>query len=78
MNNIIKYSIDRFEENIAVCEELKSGKIININKKDLPNNCKEGDIIIFENGKYWIDEEETKSQKDEISSMLNSLFKKND
>lgn len=76
MNNKPRYSIDRIEENIAVCEEIETHKIININKKDLPSNCKEGDIIILSNGKYLIDKEETIKQKNEVSSMVNSLFKK--
>ena len=76
MNNKSKYSIDRIENNIAVCEDLESHKITNINKKDLPANCKEGDIIVLYNGKYSIDKEETSKQKDEVSSMVNNLFKK--
>ena len=76
MNNIVKYSIDRIEGDIAVCEDLNTHKVVNINKKDLPSNCKEGDIIVLNNGKYSIDKEETSKQKDEISSMVNSLFKK--
>ena len=71
-----KFSIDRFEGEIAVCEELNTKKIIDINKKNLPSNCKEGDIIVFKNGKYEKDIEATKKEKEEVSSMVNSLFKK--
>ena len=71
-----KYSIDRFEGNMAVCEDISNGKMININKDKLPSNCGEGDIIVLKNGKYEKDTESTKKEKDEISAMVNNLFKK--
>ena len=71
-----KFSIDRFEGKIAVCEELSTRKIIDINIELLPSNCKEGDIIVLKNGKYEKDIEATKKEKEEISSMVNNLFKK--
>ena len=37
--------IDRFENNIAVCEDIKTGKIIEIPRKSIEKDAKEGDII---------------------------------
>ena len=34
------FSIDRFEENFAVCENLKTGEFLNIPIELLPDNCK--------------------------------------
>ena len=71
-----KFSIDRFEGKIAVCEELNTKKIVDISVELLPSNCKEVDIIFLKDGKYVKDIETTKKEKEEISSMVNNLFKK--
>lgn len=73
---IIRFAIDRFEENFAVCENLETNEIINIEKNLLPANCKKGDIIKFENGIYSIDEITTKIEQKEIKNMVDSLFKR--
>lgn len=44
--------IDRFEGNIAVCEDRKTGKKKEILKENLEKGLKEGDIIKEKKGKY--------------------------
>lgn len=70
------FSIDRFEENFAVCENKSTNEIVNIDKSLLPYNCKEGDILKFENGVYVIHKSRTESEKNEIKNMVDNLFKK--
>ena len=70
------FSLDRFEENFAVCENLKTSEFLNIPIELLPDNCKEGSILRFENNKYILDEEKTKATQKEIESLVNNLFKK--
>ena len=48
--------VDRIENNIAVCENRKDGKMHNIELTNLPQNIKEGTILKWQNGKYKIDE----------------------
>lgn len=74
--NSSKYSIDRFEGNFAVCENLETNEIVNIKSSLLPENCKEGSIIKLENNQYVLDEISTKEKQDEIKNMVNNLFKK--
>ena len=81
LNNYIqktetKFSVDRFEGNFAVCENLKTGEMINIPRVELPENIQEGSILKFENGKYVLDFEATKNQQDEIKHLVDNLFKK--
>lgn len=76
INRTITFSIDRFEGNFAVCENTQTNKIINIEKSLLPDDCKEGDIIKFENGKYTLDVSQSKKEKEDIKNLVNSLFKK--
>ncbi len=71
-----KFSIDRFEGNFAVCENLETGEIINIEKSLLPENIKEGSILKYENSIYTLDINETKLRQENIKNIVNNLFKK--
>lgn len=72
----LSFSIDRFEGNFAVCENLQTHEMINIEKSLIPKNCKTGDIIVFADGKYILDENQTKKEKEEIKNLVNNLFKR--
>lgn len=69
----LKFIIDRFEGDLAVCEK-EDKKIINIEKSKLPSNVKEGDVIVYENGKYSIDLKETNERKRKIKKLMDSLW----
>ncbi len=70
------FSIDRFEGNYAVCENMKTGEFVNISKDLLPEGCSEGSILKFENGKYIFDIFQTKQEQDNIKNLVDNLFKK--
>ena len=74
LDAIEEYTIDRFEENIAVIENRKTGKIKNIEKNKIPENCKEGDILKCINGKYFLDIEETKKVEKDIAEKYDNLW----
>ena len=61
------FIIDRFEGDMAVVE--KNENIYNIPKALLPENVKEGDVIITQ-----IDKNETDNKKMEAQNILDSLF----
>lgn len=67
-----KYIIDRFEENIAVCE-CDDKSIINITCELLPKECKEGDCIVEKDGEYFLNMEETKKREEKVKELLNKL-----
>ena len=70
----MKFTIDRFEGDFAVLED-ENLKMIDIKKDFLPNDAKEGDIIIKQkDGSYIIDSTFTKQRKEHISKLLNGLF----
>lgn len=70
------FSIDRFEGDFAICEDRKTQKMVNIKKSLLPIDATEGDIIKFENGKYILDIDQTKKEKEEIKNLVDNLFKR--
>lgn len=67
------YIVDRFENEFAVCEA-EDLKFVNINKKELPENTKEGDILVFDGQKYSIDIEKTNARKKEIEDITKDLW----
>lgn len=67
--------IDRFEENVAICEDRKTGKIKEILKENLPEGIKEGSIIREENGKYVEAKEEQEKIENRIEDKMNQLWK---
>ena len=70
------YSIDRFEAEFAVCEDLQTGEFVNIPIHLLPKNCKKGSIINLVDNKYILDIKKTKQNQEEIRTLVNNLFKK--
>ncbi|MGM0410687.1 MAG: DUF3006 domain-containing protein [Bacillota bacterium] len=59
--------IDRFEGDKAVVES--SGGTFEINKSEIPNNAKEGDVL-----KIIVDKEETSTRRQAIKELSKELF----
>lgn len=70
------FSIDRFEEDLAICENKISHEIVNIPKNLLPIAVKEGDIIKFENDKYILDIIQTSQEQAKVKKLANQVFKR--
>jgi Protein of unknown function (DUF3006) len=69
----MKYIIDRFEGDLAVCEA-EDGKMVDIEKSRLPKNAEVGDVIVLENGHFRVDKKETDRRRKEIEDLMNELF----
>ena len=68
-----KYILDRFEDEFAVLE--KEDGSTDVIKKNLLCNAREGDVIIFTDGKYVVDENETKLRRAAIIEKAKKVFK---
>ena len=66
--------IDRFEGNIAVCEDRKTGEKKEIAKENLEEGLKEGDIIKEEKGKYVQANELQEETEKRIKEKMNKLW----
>lgn len=69
-----KYIIDRFEGDFAVLEK-EGGGTFDVKKELLEGAC-EGDVVIYENGKYIIDVQETQMRRKNIEEKMRRLFDK--
>ena len=70
----MKYTIDRFEGDLAVCED-EHGKMVNISRNKLPGNAAEGDVLVPRLTGFVIDESGTNSRKKNIQSLMKELWK---
>ena len=68
-----KFIIDRIEETKAILE-CENGDIVYLELKSLPKNVKEGDALYFEEGSYFLNEEETLRRKEKIKNLMDKLF----
>lgn len=67
-------SIDRFEGDIAVCED-NSRKTHHILRQNLPEDAAEGDCLrLYADGHVEIDKEQTELRKERIRLLQNRLF----
>lgn len=69
----MKVVIDRFEENYAVCEK-EDRTMINLERKLLPKEAKEKDILVLQDGKIFIDKSATQERKNEIDGLMKDMW----
>ena len=69
-----KFTVDRFEGNLAILENRETGEMVSINKEELPSNAKEGTILKLENNKYELDLEEQNKVEERIKNKMNKLW----
>lgn len=67
-----KFTIDRIEEGKAVLE-CENGEMVSLDVTSLPKNIKEGDVLEFADGSYFLDKEETENRKRYIKDLMSNL-----
>ena len=72
---MMKYSVERIEENVALCED-DLGKTVKLRLDELPENIREGDIIVRTENGYTIDSDETSVLRKKMAEMQKKLFNK--
>lgn len=68
-----RFTIDRLEDNKAVLE-CENGDCVTLDITSLPKNVKEGDVLFFEEGSYFLNADETEQRRQKIQNLMNSLF----
>lgn len=68
-----KLSVDRIEGDYAVLEDDDEGRF-DILMSELPQGCKEGDIIDLTDGVFTVDAVETEKRRKRISDLSKKLF----
>jgi len=76
MNLIQKeiWVIDRFEGNLAICENRQTKEKRKIRIDKLPENIKEGSVLNYKNGEYFLDLEEEKKIEKRIEEKMKNIW----
>lgn len=69
--------IDRFEGDFAVCEK-EDRTMFNIKRNKLPNNAKEGDVLIIQGDLITINITETARRKKFAQELADNISQNND
>jgi hypothetical protein len=70
----MKVTIDRFEGEFAVCEQ-EDRTMVNILKDNIPQEAKEGDILVIEGDSISIDVKGTAERKKRINRVMDDIWK---
>lgn len=68
------FVVDRIEDNVAVCENRKNKKMINIELSNLPEGTKEGTVLRYKMGKYTIDLQLQSEIEQQIQDKMNDIW----
>ncbi|MBQ3127474.1 MAG: DUF3006 domain-containing protein [Clostridia bacterium] len=71
----LKYSVDRIEEGIAVCEDENGGELT-VKIEELTFEVKEGDIICKTDSGFELLPDETAEKKKRMATLQKSIFTK--
>ncbi len=74
-DDFLKYSVDRIEEGIAVCED-ENGEILKVKLEELPSEVREGDVILKDGTGFVLMSDETEERKKRMASLQKSIFTK--
>lgn len=74
LDAIDEFTIDRFEEDIAILEDRKTGKMVEVARDKLPNDVKEGNILNKINGKFILNDKATTKITESIEEKMNRLW----
>jgi len=66
----VYFIIDRFEENVAICENQSTGEMVTIERSAIISSAREGDVIYLEKGLYKISTSQTQKAKQDIIALL--------
>ncbi|MEE1219582.1 MAG: DUF3006 domain-containing protein [Ruminococcus sp.] len=68
-----KFIVDRIEEGRAVLE-CENKECVSLEITSLPKGIKEGDVLMFEQGSYFLNAQETEQRKQKLQKLMSSLF----
>ena len=72
----MKYVVDRIENEIVILESLETQLKKEVLLSELPEEIKEGNILVYENELYTIDLEEEQKRRKKIKNKFDMLRKK--
>lgn len=68
-------AIEQILENYAICEDF-NGNTFDLERKNLPKNAREGDVLILKKNSVTVDKEYTAVRRKEIAELQRQIFNK--
>lgn len=68
-----KFIIDRIEEDSVVLE-CENGSFVTLERKALPKRIKDGDVLYFNEGSYFLNADKTEQRKRRIADLMKDVF----
>lgn len=69
----MKYIIDRFEGDYAVCED-ENKEVVDIERARIPAEAKEGDVLVIHEDDIFLDTDETSKRKENIQRLMDDIW----
>lgn len=63
---MVKYIVDRIEDDIVILEKYPTKDMIEIDRKILSSDVHEGSVIIYDGKRYYLDNDEEIKRRQEI------------
>ena len=70
----MKMVVDRFEGELAICEDIKTRVLFEYPISSLPEGVSPGDVLIRDGCKIIIDQEETEERRNRINVLFEDLW----
>lgn len=67
------FTLDRYEENFAVCENRSTGKMLDIPKSLVASNAREGDVLLLKENMLHVSPKDTFKQRKDIEKLVNNI-----
>ncbi len=71
----MKFILEEIENDVARLEK-DDGSFCDVKLSELPENAKCGDVLIYVDGEYKIDTDDTDNRKEKMLSLQQRLFSK--
>ncbi|MFA5523435.1 MAG: DUF3006 domain-containing protein [Tissierellales bacterium] len=69
----MRLTVDRFEGEFVICEK-EDGTMVDINRDLLPDEVKEGDVLLIDGDVITVDKESTLERKERIKKLMDDLW----
>lgn len=73
---MVRFTIDRFVENYAVCADNNTLETRTLHRSELPKEAMPGDTLFHEDNRWQIDREETAARTERIRVLYESIKKR--
>lgn len=70
----MRYVVDRVVDDIVVLENMSNRDVIEVSATDVPENIKDGNVLIKQDNKFILDKEAEKERRKNMRDKFNKLL----